>query len=155
MVIFTHLSPKTTPSVEYKFANIHICYCIRIYLHGYGYCSCVNKFFVFFSLTHSSDLCFLFFSKSFLSHLHLHLHLHHLLTHSLNKTKPINHPPLSTHHTQAKKSHLSQTPKPKSNYTHNSELQKPNWKFKNVYKHLWTFRPPNYTLTNSSNMSNN
>ena len=29
------------------------------------------------------------------------------------------------------------------------------WKFKNVYKHPWTFRPPNYNLTNSSNMSNN
>ena len=28
-------------------------------------------------------------------------------------------------------------------------------KFKNVYKYLWTFRPPNYNLTNSSNMSNN
>ena len=30
-----------------------------------------------------------------------------------------------------------------------------NWKFKNVYKHPWTFRPPNYKLTNSSFMSNN
>ena len=29
------------------------------------------------------------------------------------------------------------------------------WKFKNVYKHLWTFRPPNYNLTNSSFMTNN
>ena len=31
----------------------------------------------------------------------------------------------------------------------------PSWKFKNVYKHLWTFRPPNNNLINSSNMSNN
>ena len=29
------------------------------------------------------------------------------------------------------------------------------WKFKYVYKHPWTFRPPIYNLTNSSIMSNN
>ena len=29
------------------------------------------------------------------------------------------------------------------------------WKFKYVYKHPWTFRPPIYKLTNSSFMSNN
>ena len=29
------------------------------------------------------------------------------------------------------------------------------WKFKYVYKHPWTFRPPIYKLTNSNFMSNN
>ena len=32
---------------------------------------------------------------------------------------------------------------------------KPMWKFKYVYIYPWTFRPPNYNLTNSSIMLNN
>ena len=122
---FTHFSQKNYPHQwGYKFVNIHIYYhnCANIHY----YCSCVNNFLIFFLSPIHQTSHFLFSPKSFLSR----SPSPSLLTLPLNNTKSVNHPPLSTHHTQAKKSHLPQTPKPKSkhksNYTHNSEHQKPN-----------------------------
>ena len=105
----------------YKFVNMHIYYNNHVNIHNY--CNCLNNFLL--SPTHQTSP-FLFSPKSLLSpSSSSSLSSSHSLPLSSSKQDKAGPATVQPPH-PSQKSHLYQTPKPKSNYTHNSKQQKPN-----------------------------
>ena len=85
----------------YRCVYLHICYSNRVNIHNYYNCSIL---YYFLSLT--SDLL---------------LTLFHLSLFASKQDRASQRPTIAQPLHSSQKSHLSQTPKPKLNYTHNSK----------------------------------
>ena len=108
-----------THQALYKCVYLQTCYVNRVNIHGYYV---FNILLFFLSPPRQTLFPFLSSPNSLLSPSPFHS-----LTHSSSKQDKVVQPPTTIqppHPNQ--KSHLYQTPKPKSNYTHISKQQKPN-----------------------------